>query len=168
MTDICERLVVHCPDHEASRYLAAFVADHRSEDGTVRITLRLPISASADRRPLTERPVVATLYPLESIGDLHPTYSVTWLPKGDGPSPEFAGALAVTTSPRADCFGLILSGHYQQGAAGTSRVDKRGRRIARVSAREVLRTIADHVEKARAHNEAALAGHSALAHMPLS
>jgi hypothetical protein len=44
MTQISERLVVHCPDHEASHYVAAFVAEHRAGDGTVRIALRLPIS----------------------------------------------------------------------------------------------------------------------------
>jgi hypothetical protein len=59
MTDICERRVVNCPNHKASKYLAAFVADHQVGDGTVHIALRRLIFA--DRRRLTERPVVATL-----------------------------------------------------------------------------------------------------------
>jgi hypothetical protein len=82
MTDVSERLVIHCPDHEASHYLTAFVADHQAGDGTVCIALRLPTSRLADRRPLIERCVIATLYPLKSSGDPHPAYSVTWLPKG--------------------------------------------------------------------------------------
>ena len=67
MSDISERLVVHCPDREASRHLAAFVAEHNVGDGTLRIALRLPNSMFADRRALIERRVVATLYPLRSM-----------------------------------------------------------------------------------------------------
>jgi hypothetical protein len=47
MTDVCERPVVHCPNHKASHYLAAFVADHQVDDGTVRIVLRRPIRRSS-------------------------------------------------------------------------------------------------------------------------
>jgi hypothetical protein len=166
MTQISERLVVHCPDHEASQYVAAFVAEHRAGDGTVHIPLRLPIVMSEDRRAPIERFVIATLYSLQSVGDRHPTYSITWLPKGDGPSPEFAGELAVEKSPRDDCFGLILSGHYEPfGAVGAMFDPTRGRRIAHVSAHDLLRSIAGHVENAHAHNEAAHAGHSPLTHV---
>jgi len=101
MTDICERRVVHCPNHKASRYLAAFVADHQVGDGTVHIALGQPIFA--DRRRLTERPVVATLS-LQSTSERYPAYSVSWLPKGDGPSPEFAGTLTVEKCRRDELF----------------------------------------------------------------
>ena len=66
MTHICERLVVHCPDQDASRYLAAFVAEHQVGDGSVHIALRPAIVMSADRRSLIERRVVATLNSLQS------------------------------------------------------------------------------------------------------
>jgi hypothetical protein len=162
MSDISERLVVHCPDHEASRHLAAFVSEHQLGDGTVRVALRLPLSKFADRRALIERRVVATLYPLRSITDPHPTYSVTWSPKGGGPFPQFAGALAVEKSPHDDCFGLLVSGHYDPpfGAVGAMFDDTLGRRIAHASARDLLRSIADYVENACAHTGAARAGFS--------
>jgi len=167
MTHICERLVVHCPDQDASRYLAAFVAEHQVGDGSVHIALRPAIVMSADRRSLIERRVVATLNSLQSINDPHPTYSVTWLPKGDGPSPEFAGALAVESSPQDDCFSLILSGDYEPfGGVGAMFGASRGRRIAHVSGRDVLRSIANQVETARAHNDAAHAGRSPLTCLP--
>jgi hypothetical protein len=161
MSDISERLVVHCPDHEASRHLAAFVADHQTGDGTLQIALRLPIGIFADRRTLLERRVVATLYPLRSISDAHPTYSVTWSAKGGGPLPSFAGALAVEKVARDDCFGLMLSGHYEPpfGAVGAVFDAALGRRIAHASARDLLRSIADYVEKVCAHNSAARAGY---------
>ena len=162
MSDISERLVVHCPDREASRYLAHFIADHQVGDGTVRIALRLPIGLFTERRTLIERRVIATLYPLRSISDPHPTYSVTWAPRGGAPFPEFAGALAVVKSPHDDCFSLIVSGHYEPpfGGAGAMFDAALGRRIAHASARDLLRSIADYVEKACAHNEAARAGYS--------
>jgi hypothetical protein len=160
MPDVRERRVVHCPDHEASHYLASFVAEHQVGDGSVRIALGLPISIVADRRIRIERRVIAKLYPLEWIGDPHPSYAVTWLPNGDGPAPKFAGALAVEQSPRDDCFGLILSGDYEPVSAMFDATH--GRRIAHAAARNLLRSIANHVEKARAQNAAAHAGHSLL------
>jgi hypothetical protein len=162
MSDISERLVVHCPDHEASRHLAEFIAHHRDADGKVRIALRLPIGLFADRRSLLERRVIATLYPLRSISDPHPTYSVTWSPQGGGPLPDFAGALAVEKSPADECFVLVVSGHYDPpfGPVGAMFDVALGRRIAHASARDLLRSIADYVENACAHQVAARAGYA--------
>jgi hypothetical protein len=77
LSNISERLVVRCPVREASYFLAAFVADHQLMNGAVQIALSSPVSRFVDRRPPSERAVVATFYPLEAIGDPHPTYSVT-------------------------------------------------------------------------------------------
>ena len=84
MTDISERTVVHCPDRQASRHLSSFIDDHQVGDGTVSVALRLPLNLFAERRSLPERRIVATLYPLRSVSDPHPTYSVTWSPRGRG------------------------------------------------------------------------------------
>jgi hypothetical protein len=161
MTDISERLVVHCPAKEASHHLSAFIAEHQLGDGTIRIGLRLPISLFANRRSLIERQVVATLYPLRAAHDPHPTYSVTWSPRGGGPFPDFAGALAVEKSAHNDFFGLLVSGHYEPpfGTVGALFDAALGRRIAQASARDLLRSIADYIENARAHEAAARAGH---------
>jgi hypothetical protein len=155
MTDIRERRVVNCPNHKASKYMAAFVCrpSSRRRYGAHRV-------AAADlcgSAPLTERPVVATLS-LESMNQLYPACAVSWLPKVDGPSPEFVGTLMVEKCRRDDCFGLILRGQYTPLGAATSVA--RGNRVARVPARGVLRTIADYVLDRCAHDEAALAGHS--------
>jgi hypothetical protein len=164
MAHIFERLVVHCPTLEASEYLAAFVADHTQSDGSVRLSLRMPVSKLFDRRPMGERPVFGTFYPLKASADPFPTYSVSWLPKGDGVSPEFTGALAVEEAARADCFSLVLSGDCAAIAkAGGKR--SAGRRIAQISPRVVLHAVAHYVENAYAHNKAALAGHSPLTHV---
>jgi hypothetical protein len=106
------------------------------------------------------------LYPLHSISDPHPTYSVTWSPKTGVSFPEFAGALAVEKGPRDHSFGLIVSGHYESplGGVGTMFDATLGRRITHESARDLLRSIADYVENAWAHDEAARAGYSPLTH----
>ena len=150
MSDISERLVVHCPDREASRHLAAFISEHTVGGGRVDIALRLPFTMFADRRAAIERRVIATLHPLRAISDPHPTYSVSWTPKSGGPFPEFSGALAVEKSSLDDCFGLIVSGHYEPpfGRVGAMFDATFGRRIARAAARDLLQTIAGYVEKA--------------------
>jgi hypothetical protein len=162
MSEISERLVVHCPDREASRHQRSFIADHQVGDGTVSVKLRLPINLFSERRSLLERRIVATLYPLRSVSDPHPTYSVTWSPRQGVAFPGFAGALAVEKSPYDDRFGLLVSGHYELcfGAVSALFDAALGRRIAHASARDLLRSIADYVEKACAHSAAARAGHS--------
>jgi hypothetical protein len=153
LTDISERRVVLCPEREAAHHLAAFVAAHRAGDGSLNIALRLPLKVFAAWKLPFERRGVASFYALQSIGDRHPTYSVTWASKDRGPYPEFAGALAVETSPYRDCFGLILSGHYQPpfGPVGALIDAGLGFHIAAGTARDLLRSIASYVEHAAAH-----------------
>ena len=150
MTDICERRVVRRPEHEASHCLAAFVAERRGGDGTARITLRLPFKMFSTWEASIERRVIATIYPLHSLGDRYPTYSVSWSTQGAGPFPKFAGALAVEKLLRDDCFGLILSGHYEPplGKAGALFDAVLGHRIARCSAQDLLRLVAARAENA--------------------
>jgi hypothetical protein len=152
MADICERHVVRRSERDASHCLAAFVGQRRDRDGTVHIALRLPFRFFATRTSPIQRRVIATFYPIHSLGDEHSTYSVSWSAQGGGPFPEFAGALAVEKLPRDDCFGLILSGHYEppMGKIGAMFDAILGNRIAHVSAQELLRSIAAHVENASA------------------
>jgi hypothetical protein len=131
------------------------------------MTVRLPISRQSDRRPMIERALHGIFRPLNAIGDRYPTYSVSWLPNGDGPSPEFVGALAVEPVAQDDSFGLILSGHGAPLGA-TAQKCGAGRRISRTSPRAVLHAIAAYVENAYAHNEAALAGHSPLTYLSIT
>ncbi len=162
MSDISQRLVVHCPDREASRHLTDFINTHRRADGRVRVALRLPIGLFHDRRALIERRVIATLEALRCVTDPNPTYSVTLSPEGNGPFPDFAGALAIDHSPSDDSFTLLVSGHYEPpfGLAGAMFDAALGKRIALCAARDLLRSIADYVENACAHNAAARAGYA--------
>ncbi len=150
MADICERRVVRRPERDASHCLAAFIGEHRVRDGKVHVALRLPFRNFATRKSPIERRVIATFYPLQPLGDEHSTYSVSWSAQGGGPFPEFAGALAVEKLPCDDCFGLILSGHYEPplGSIGALFDAILGHRIAHGSTQDLLRSIAAHAEKA--------------------
>ena len=152
MADICERHTVRRSERDASHRLAAFIRQLRDRDGTAHIALRLPLRMFATRKSPIQRRVIARFYPIHSLGDEHSTYSVSWSAEGGGPFPEFAGALAVEKLPRDDCFGLILSGHYEppMGKIGAMFDAILGNRIAHVSAQELLRSIAAHVENASA------------------
>jgi hypothetical protein len=152
MIDISERRIVHCPNPQASDYLAAFVADHQPGAGRV-----------CD--PLTDCTNVVASYPLKSAGNHYPTYSLTWSPEGGGRS----AAFVVVKSAGKDCFGLTLSGHCTlRGAVGATCDAASGRRIVRVSVRNVLRMITNYIENARAHNEAALAGHRPMTYLSVT
>jgi hypothetical protein len=161
MSDARKR-IVRCPYDEATQFLTAFIAQHRTGDGSARIALRLPAGIFAERRSLVERRLCATLYPLHSMNDRQQIYSVTWTLPAFGAWPEYSGALAVEKGAHDDCFGIFVSGDYEQlpctGSGGGDAMLLR--RIAQASARELLRTIAGYVENACAHSFAARAGNS--------
>ncbi len=160
MSDTTKR-IVHCPHNEATHYLTAFITHHRTGDGSAHVALRLPNGCFGERRSLVQRLLCATLYPLHSMRDPHQVCSVTWsLPAADE-FPEFNGALAIEKHARDDRFGLVVCGTYELVPLTDTRCDATlFRRIARVSARELLRTIAEHVEHACARSFAARAGYS--------
>jgi hypothetical protein len=159
MSDARKR-IVRCPYDEAAQFLTAFIAQHRTGDGSARMALRLPANIFADQRSLLERRLCATLYPLHSMSDREQLYSVTWsLPAFRG-CPEYSGALAVEKGARDDCFGIMVSGDYERVPPTGTGDPTLLRRIAQASAREVLRAIADYVENACAHSFAARAGYS--------
>lgn len=156
MCEISERLIVHCPEGEASHHLAAFVAERRLGDGSLNIALHLPIGDLAAFKLPVERSGVASFYSLGSAADPRPTYSVSWTSAGGWPFPDFAGALAVEQIPLPHCFGLLLRGYYQSPLAGVGpRSDPQtDERVAHGITHELLRSIAQYIENptaSRAH-----------------
>jgi hypothetical protein len=149
MTDICERRVVKRRESDASHALAAFVAEHRSGDGSVRIALRLPVLAFATWKSAIERRGVADFYSLQSSCDHFPTFSVTWSTRDGGLHPFFAGALAVErVNNDDDCVGLVLCGNYVPplGRCGALFDAVVGQRIAHATVRDLLSDIAAYIE----------------------
>jgi hypothetical protein len=148
MADICERIVVARMEREASLALAAFVAEHRAGDGSVRIALRLPIPMFAAWKSAIERRGVADFYSLRSSKEHFPTYSVTWSTRDGGPFPVFAGALAVERRHDSGSVGLVLCGNYVPplGRFGALFDAVVGQRIANATARDLLGEIAAYIK----------------------
>jgi hypothetical protein len=150
MADICERCVVARMESDAPQALAAFVAEHRAGDGSLRIALRLPIPMFAAWRSAIERRGVADFYSLRTSSEHFPTYSVTWSTRDGGPFPVFAGALAIERLSDSDSFGLVLCGNYVPplGRFGALFDAVVGHRIADATARDLLSDITDYIEAA--------------------
>jgi hypothetical protein len=161
MSDISERLDLHCPDHEATRHLADFIGQHLTAGGAFAMTFRLPGKVFASRRGPCERQVYAQLWTLHSASDPCQTYSVD-LAHTFGSSPFFSGALAVRTTPADDCAAFVLAGNYEpRNAAVVDTLSDRTtaeHRLAQASTSYLLRSIAAYVQVASARNEAAHAG----------
>jgi hypothetical protein len=152
--------IVRSPYDDTGRFLTAFVAQHRLSDGSARIGLRLPIGIFAERRSIVERRLWASLYPLRATSDRDHVYSVTWSLRTVGSFPEFNGALAIERGESDDTSIVYVTGNYELlPYAGNADVAL-FRRVAHASARELLRTIAEYVENACAHDFAARAGYS--------
>ncbi len=161
MSDVTARRVVHCPSHKASHYLAAFVAEHKASDGSVRFALARTRQSRASRASIAGSTLFVTMLPLQSSSDRDPAYSVMWLPQEDSSTRGFTGTLTlVENGARDDRFSLILTGSYTAVDLSAAVADARGTRTRSVSPSDVLRTIADYVNSACARNEAALAGQS--------
>jgi hypothetical protein len=160
LAHIRDRVAVYgCPTHDAAHYLAAFVSAHDLGDGIVRIPMRACAMCSDQRVP-TKLCIAASMYSLHSTSDRQLTYSAMWFPETSDPSLMFAGALAVEAMPHDDRFSLLLSGHHvPRGTVDGGPTTSHGRSRTHVAPHDVLRTIATHIERAHAHDQAAHAGH---------
>jgi hypothetical protein len=152
--------IVRSPYDDAARLIVAFVAQHRSSDGSVRIGLRLPNALFAERRSVVERRLWAVLYPLHAAGDANQVYPVSWSLEFIGSFPEFNGALAIERGESDDTSVVYVSGDYELLSCDRTADVALFRRIAHACARELLRAIAEFVENACAHDFAARAGYS--------
>jgi len=81
-------------------------------------------------------------------GEMLPHYGVTWAPEHAGPYPKYAGDLAIESGDDYDSFYLVLKGTYQPplGGFGAPFDAAVGHRIAQMTARNLIATIADSIE----------------------
>jgi len=152
--------IVRAPYDETARFLTAFIVHHQLSDGSTCIALRLPNGIFAERRSVVERRLWANVYPRRARRDREHVYAVTWSLRSVGAFPEFNGALAIEPGESGDTSNLHLSGNYELLPYARTADVALFRRVAHASARELLRTIADYVENACAHDFAARAGYS--------
>ena len=80
---------------------------------------------------------------------LHHTTAISWMPERGGPFPKFVGFLLIEADENYGMSRLALEGDYEPpfGAAGKVFDAAVGRTIARVTARHLLDTLRDSLEK---------------------
>jgi hypothetical protein len=150
MSTLSERTLVHCSVNQAAGHLSRYFRARGNSDGDVaRLSLRaeVPMPGSAETLHL-ERTAIATLVPRHAPGDMLPHYAVTWAPEHAGPYPTFTGDLAIESGDDYHSFYLVLNGSYEPplGAVGAAFDAVVGRRIAQLTARNLLAMIADSIE----------------------
>jgi hypothetical protein len=150
MSTLSERTLVHCSINQAASHLARYFHSRGNSSGDVaRLSLRanVPVPGSNESMRL-ERTAIATLTPRHAPGEMLPHYGVTWAPEHGGPYPTFAGDLAIESGDDYQSFYLVLTGTYEPplGVVGVAFDAFVGHRIAAMTARDLLATIADSIE----------------------
>ncbi len=171
MSSLVERAIVHCSVNQASLHLARYFRARGNSDGDIaRLNLRADVQVPGSNTFRLERTAIATLTPLHARGEMLPHYAVNWTPERSGPYPTFNGDLAIENADDYHSFYLVLKGTYEPplGVLGAAFDAVVGHRIAELTARNLLATIADSIEadftvvetsKAQARAKAATTAH---------
>ncbi len=150
MRNLSERTLVHCSINQAAGHLTRYFKARGNSDGDVaRLSLRAEVPLPGLKETMRlERTAIATLVPRRKAGEMLPHYAVSWAPENGGPYPTFTGDLAIESGDDYDSFYLVLNGEYEAplGSVGAAFDAVVGHRIATMSARNLLATIADSIE----------------------
>ena len=151
MTSIQERVYVSCPFGKAPSYLNYYLDELAKSSGTDGAVLRLSVPLAEFGIPSNLsvfRDVVAAFEPPdEKVYGLART-PVRWKPEGGGPFPDFSGVITVEQDERYGSCALVLEGSYKPplGTVGEVFDAAMGRRIAKRTARELLRMLRKRLE----------------------
>lgn len=141
MAHLVDSAFVECPYHRARAYLAQGVGE-RIASGKA-MTLRVPLPGVE-----LKKDVVVTFTPGIDPMHMDQPWKVHWTPEGGGPYPDFDGQLTVRADEDYTSSILELSGEYVPpgGAAGKAFDAVVGSKIATLTARELLKRLADEFE----------------------
>ena len=171
MTSIQERVYVSCPFGKAPSYLNYYLDELAKSSGAAGAVLRLSVPLAEFGIPSNlsvSRDVVAQFEPPdEKVYGLART-PVRWKPEGGGPFPDFSGVITVEQDERYGSCALVLEGSYEPplGAVGEVFDAAMGRRIAKRTARELLRMLHKRLEEDWSSDQHHDASGSAEAHKP--
>ena len=153
-THLIQRTLVHCSSAQSARRLSDVFREFGNAAGdTAKFSLVLDLNVPG------RRAVVVTLQTHYIKGDMEPRYGAQWASAEPGPFPLFAGELRCEGDESYNLFNLVLDGFYEPplGLIGAGFDAIVGTRIAAICARNLLSTIAEHIENAFAIDEAAKA-----------
>jgi hypothetical protein len=140
MATVSEKDLVLVPLASAEPFLRTFFAVHPGpENASARLALRAGKAAY---------PVIAAIERVRRPDAMTPCYSIHWESEGDGPYPAFDGELTVDADEDYNGFWVVLTGAYVPtgGAAGQLFDAALGNRIARSTARALLRQMRVEIE----------------------
>jgi hypothetical protein len=159
MSHIEERTAVACPLAQAAARIRRFFRENGPPSGdTTQLDLRVDIALPGIGSLLElQRSVVVTLQEHHLPGDETPRYRIQWATRVPGPFPLFAGELRVDEWTDYDSFSLRLEGDYEPplGIAGEAFDIVLGKRIAHVTAVDLLARIRTAIERDFSRDEAA-------------
>jgi hypothetical protein len=158
-TRIAQRTLVQCPIGQADLRVADFFRAHSGADGAEsQLSLWVDAGLPGLAMPVRlTRSVNVSITPAHRVGEMAPSYHVTWAPAQRGPFPLFDGSLHVEGTDDYDAFYLVLEGSYEPplGLIGAAFDVIVGARIASLCSRNLLAVIAEEIEGAYAVDEAA-------------
>jgi hypothetical protein len=140
MTSVSEKDLVLVPLASAEPFLRTFFAVHPGPGGSsARLVLRAGSAA---------HPVIADVERLQRPDAMTPCFSIHWEPEGAAIAPAFDGELTVDADADYNGFWVVLTGAYVPpgGAAGQLFDAALGKRVARSTARALLRQMRVEIE----------------------
>ncbi|TAM60303.1 hypothetical protein EPN52_05385 [bacterium] len=152
MSEIRERVFVACPLAHAHGYLAQVLPTDSSASSA--LELRVPLPGDSGGPGLTHT-VTVRCAPLTDPSHESEVWSISWTPR-EGIYPSFDGRISIKGSEDYGTCRLVLEGSYEPpfGAPGRAFDAALGHRIAKATARTLLRDIARRMEEAYRAGEA--------------
>jgi carbon monoxide dehydrogenase subunit G len=149
MSAIHEQTSIHCPFERIPAYLEGYFEAHGARGGVgATIELRVPLGGVN-----LDHDVIVSIVPLKDFPE-HDRLGVGWSPKSGGIFPSFDGTIGVTAEPSGSSC-LRLDGSYRAplGAVGAAFDAALGQRLAKSTARDLLKRLKDAIERAFAKDE---------------
>ncbi|HLJ83661.1 MAG TPA: hypothetical protein VKT51_05755 [Candidatus Eremiobacteraceae bacterium] len=147
MVMIHEKLTVRCAYDRAAKYLVPSLDDLTASiggaPGVIRLTLPLEEVGLPGGLALS-KDVNAHFVPIQGQDEGSKFTAVHLTPVGGGPFPQLLGLLGIERDERPETCTLVLEGSYDPpfGIVGDALDAVAGRKVAKSSARELLKTLA--------------------------
>ncbi|TAM75439.1 hypothetical protein EPN44_08245 [bacterium] len=153
MSEIRERVFVACPLGRAHHYLAQVLPTDTSASRPLVLRVSLP-GVRGDAK--LEQEVTVNCSPLTDPRHESEVWHLSWAPRQPAIYPYFDGRISIKGGEDYSSCRLVLEGSYEPplGLPGRAFDAALGRRIAGITARELLRSIAERMEASFRADEA--------------
>jgi hypothetical protein len=152
MRQLCVRAIVDRPVAAARKALREYVQRHCRPDGSVALSLRVPLFPSFTTRLALIHDVPVSFWQGREEDNLDDVLLIEWTPKGWSPYPAFSGTVHVYPEADPQSARLEIDGAYEPpgGLAGRAFDALIGARMALVSLTDLVERLAKDVTTRRA------------------